>query len=621
MRGTPWDDPDVPPTERTVLVREALRALDKERFVFNLHDASFPSASDGDIGRGSPYSRAGRRLLDATRALGFDSILLGPQGLTSASNRSPYDGTFFSRSPLSIDLEALVETGLLRAETFEQLKPARSSGRARVKYGHAYAAMEHALDEAFATFRENPARFSSLAGAIDRFATSESHWLERDALFHALGRVHGTDDYSQWPTDDAHAFMQPRATDALRRAHAAAIERYAFAQYLVHAQHAAWKREAARDMVLYGDLQVGASLADRWGHPGVFLRDYVMGAPPSRTTMAGQPWGYGVLDPFALAPGDIADRFLRMRLAKVLGEYDGLRVDHPHGIVCPWVYRVDDPDPASAVRRGARLFESPDLVDHPALARYARVSPAQIDHSRTRWDDHWVSALTGNQVNAYAAQIDCVLDEATRRGRAHRDLLFEVLSTCPAPLDAVLSRHQAGRFRVTQKANLADPRDVYRSENAAPNDWMMVGTHDTEPLALVVRRWVTNAEIDARAAYLAERLAPSDEARPQLRSRIAADPRMCAQAMLADLFASPARHVMVFFADLFGLDEVFNVPGEVNATNWTLRVPPDWERALADDNEDSRVLDIPHALALALRARGGQHEALATRLDAHARRR
>ena len=74
-------------------------------------------------------------------------------------------------------------------------------------------------------------------------------------------------------------------------------------------------------------------------------------------------------------------------------------------------------------------------------------------------------------------------------------------------------------------------------------------------------------------------------------------------AQLADLFACPARNVMVFFPDLLGLGETYNVPGTVGPTNWSLRVPP----AYADDYRarlrDNRALNLPLALAMALRAR------------------
>src|SRR5207245_9993407 len=97
--------------------------------------------------------------------------------------------------------------------------------------------------------------------------------------------------------------------------------------------------------------------------------------------------------------------------------------------------------------------------------------------------------------------------------RAVDDLLCEVLSTQPYPVERVLARHGLGRFRVTQKVVLEDPADVYRSENAAPADWIMAGTHDTEPIWRVAERWVAGGSAPPHAAYLAQRLVAGERAR------------------------------------------------------------------------------------------------------------
>src|SRR6185503_2670501 len=136
----------------------------------------------------------------------------------------------------------------------------------------------------------------------------------------------------------------------------------------------------ARGMVVIGDLPAGISHRDRWTLPrlfgALFLPGWSMGAPPSRTNPDGQPWDFPVLDPRELGDGGAARGFLATRVDGVLADHDGLRVDHPHGWVCPWVYQED-------VRAGARLFESPDV---PALAPYARVRVDQLDPTRPRHD-------------------------------------------------------------------------------------------------------------------------------------------------------------------------------------------------------------------------------------------
>jgi hypothetical protein len=77
---------------------------------------------------------------------------------------------------------------------------------------------------------------------------------------------------------------------------------------------------------------------------------------------------------------------------------------------------------------------------------------------------------------------------------------------------------------------------------------------------------------------------------------------------------------MVFFADAFGLREWYNRPGTVDAQNWTLRLPPDHVARYAERLGRDEALNLPAALALALRARGGGADAqdLARRLDAAA---
>jgi hypothetical protein len=96
---------------------------------------------------------------------------------------------------------------------------------------------------------------------------------------------------------------------------------------------------------------------------------------------------------------------------------------------------------------------------------------------------------------------------------------------------------------------------------------------------------------------------------------LAEDRGLLVHAQFADLFASPARNVMVFFPDLFGLREPYNVPGTVGPKNWSLRVPP----AYADDYgkrfRTGEALDLPRALGMALRARGVEDGDLLRSLD------
>ncbi len=622
--------------ERGELIAEALRALSVRNLVLAIHDSSFPSEAWEDTGRGTPYSEGGRRFLRFARDLGFNGVQLGPQGETSADNPSPYDGTAFARSSLSISLARLVELGLLAPEALDSIVAARPAGPStRAQYGHAWSAVRPALAGAYSLFRaaarggSPPAAVRDLSERLRAFRIRHAAWLTRDALWEPLCAAHGAGHFDLWtgPPEIDRRLWAPAPGEepacAARRAELArdlegAIEEHAFLQLLAHEQHEGLQGlAAALGLALYGDLQIGLSPRDEWSYRSLFLRGYRMGAPPSRTNPEGQAWGYPVLDPDQYA-GPALD-FVRARVGKMLDELGGVRIDHPHGLVCPWVYRAGAPEPLLAVQRGARLFSSPDLPDHPALARYAIVSPAQVDLAVPRYADDRVTDVTPEQVDRYAVVIDAIVDRLRARGRAVSDLVCEVLSTAPRPLRAVLARHGLGRFRVTQKADPDDPGDVYRSENAAPEDWIMIGTHDTPPVWRLLDQWAASGEIAKRAAYLASRLAPSPAEEGAMARALAMDPGLLAQAMLADLLASRAGSVSVFFADLLGLREIYNTPGVAREENWMLRVPPDYATTYPERAMRNAALHLPRAIAMALRARRGatsaERSALAARLD------
>ncbi len=502
------------------------------------------------------------------------------------------------------------------------VEQAPTGSEARVPYRHVYRTHRAALGIAFDAFisrREEPSTATArLSEHFEAFKRANAGWLERDALYEAVRREHPygwqgatADDLDGrlWQPTPSEARACERRHTQLRARYARWIEFYRFTQFVAHAQHGHLREHVrALGLGLHGDLQIGLSDRDVWSHRSLFLPGYCVGAPPSRTNPEGQPWGYPVLNPDRYwedgQPGS-ALRFLRERMEKMFSEYDGIRLDHPHGLVCPWVYRADAPDPMHAVQLGARLFSSPDLSDHPDLARFAIAGRSQLnaDPDAPRYADDWVTHLTPEQVERYSVLLDTLVDSARRQGRAPSELACEVLSTQPYPLARVLARYGLGRFRVTQKADLENPNDVYRSDNAAPEDWIMLGSHDTKPIWLLVEEWERAGRLSDRARYLAERLEPDANRRPAFAARLAHDPGLLAQAEFADILASRARYVMIFFTDLFGLRETYNQPGTVSAKNWSLRLPRDYARAYETRRSRNRALNLPLALAMALRAK------------------
>ena len=405
-----------------------------------------------------------------------------------------------------------------------------------------------------------------LSADLDEFARANSGWLARDGLYEALEHAHGGRHWREWADPERHAFDPPPGEEAaaarllreLLAEHIDTVDSWAFAQFVLHRQHRELQQRArSLGLKLFGDLQVGLSPRDEWAAQPFLLRGYRMGAPPSRTNPEGQPWNHAILDPHQyVVPG--ADggpepggalRFLHARMEKIFTELDGVRIDHPHGFVCPWVYRADEPDPTLAGQSGARLFSSPDLPDHPELAPYAIARPEQLDLDGPRYADSWVRDLDDEQVDRYGVLLDAIVAAARAYGHATADIACEILSTQPYPLGRVMARHGLGRFRGTQKADLDRPDDGYRGENARPEDWIMVGNHDTRPIWVVARDWIESGASRQQAQYLASRLlAPDERERDVWVEKTAAELQKTEQpseARIEELDAEPAAEPVV----------------------------------------------------------------------------
>jgi 4-alpha-glucanotransferase len=616
------------------LIEAARARLGIEHLVLTVHDASFPSRDSEDIGRGSPYSHGAADLLEFAADLGFNGLQLGPQGKTNDHDPSPYNGSLFARSHQSLDVAALRSDpstgGLVAENVLEQMVEQRPPGaRELAAHGHVFRVLSRFADEAYRTFRRDAKWFPELSESFQEFCHHERGWLESDGVYEALSEMHGSDYFPHWDPSGRYTELDRRlyrpgagkqhaARDrlaTLRHTASSVLDRNAFTQFLLERQHRTLRDTAERvGMRLWADMHIGCSARDLWRWGDVFLKGYSCGAPPSRTNPDGQAWGFPVLDPaqiFVQRPGRAprhgpAAQWLRARVSHLLDDFDGLRIDHPHGLVCPWVYRSDHPDPARAVREGARLRSSPSSAAHRELGRFAIAQTSDLAPGSEQplpYADAWVRTLSEAQVGRYAALMEIIVAQMKEHHREPHDLATEVLSTCPYPLARVLERYGLGRFRVVQKANPDDLRDPYRSQTASERDWIMLGTHDTPPIWRVAADFRDPALVQGWSRYLALRLAPDDAERPALEARLASDRDALVHALFADLFVGPARHVSLFFPDLFGMRDVYNKPGTTGEANWRLRVPADFATRYEARRAAGQALDLPAALGTALRAR------------------
>ena len=377
----------------TRLIDAALQLLGVQKFALAIHDSSFPSTPEEDIGQGSPYSRGGLDFLRFIRSLGFNAVQLGPQGKTSRGDPSPYTSGIFSKSILSLAALTLAGDvrlkGLVSAGDLDGLLTRASERRRQLRadrrdYATAWEVANGLLEIAHSRFRRLRRTTAELTVAFDAFVAAQKSarvgWFERDCVYEALSLAWQIDDWRLWGRHDDRALPVdqrlycPQASEAtsckrrierILREHESAVERFALGQFLLHVQHERMREEArGLGLRVYGDMHIGCLQQDWWAWQSLFLSNYLLGAPPSRTNPKGQPWGYPLLHPHQIRTvgprgeivGGPALEFVRARAEKLFAEFDGIRIDHPQGLVCPWCYRADDPDPFHAVGSGARLL-------------------------------------------------------------------------------------------------------------------------------------------------------------------------------------------------------------------------------------------------------------------------
>gem|GEM_PF-4802579 len=259
-------------------VREALALLGVKRLAIGIANTSFPSLAEEEIGCGSPYSNGGRAFVRFIHELGFDTLVLAPQGQTRPTQTSPYLASCFSRSLLSLAALPLCSprVGLLSPQHLQRLvagAPVSHGGAARnrVDFPYGWNGVHGFLEGAFGALEQNTDAFrASFRAFVDSQLTAGS-WLQRDAIFYALTQTHGTEDWGKWPPQDQNLFSKPtdKPESQLRRVQSMVasckrlVEAYCFGQFLLHQQHEALHAETkALGLDLFAETNAGNKSSD-----------------------------------------------------------------------------------------------------------------------------------------------------------------------------------------------------------------------------------------------------------------------------------------------------------------------------------------------------------------------
>ena len=572
--------------------------------------------------------------------LGFDTVQVDPEGKTKLADPSPYTGTVFSANPLYIDLKDLVENpewcGLLGADRLMEVEAGNPEPDGdRVAYQYIFTAQEKVLQEVYAAYQakcrmlgdlpEREARcLKDLQTRFEAFIQANQSWLEPDSLYEALSVAYGNDYWPNWhgPRAELDKNLYNAQNDEQREAAKARIAElkeqfadiigaYAFSQFILSRQKQAFKAFSKEEgFAVMADRQVGFSDRDVWAYQRLFLPGWSMGCPPDYFSDNGQAWGFPVLDPKQLfnEDGSLGEGgLLLLRLFEKIFEENpgGVRIDHIIGLIDPWVY----PAGMAHTKDGGRLYSSPHRED---LAPYALVGTDAINPGSKPDEEHWLKdeAMTEAVVDRYARVVEkIVLAAARNKGISLENVICEDLGTLTTPVQHVLKRLNLSGIRVTQFSDPGNPNDIFHGNNVAAHYWITPGSHDNEPLLRWAKKLVKAGKeegsdaVRQHAHWLTEELIKDPAQKDAFREKLSNDALALLEAKLAELFASPAGQVQLFFADLFGLEEVYNRPGTSGASNWRLRIPKDFVAAYFKGLRKGRALNLPAVMKLALEAR------------------
>ncbi len=601
------------------IIQEALKALGKKHLALIIHQSSFPSCVGEDSGFGNANSCAGRRVIDFASGV-FNVIQLGPSGKTKACDSSPYTGTIFSNNPLFIDLKQLTqkEWGKILSEaTFKEVvdnNENKDSGK--TSYSYIFKAQQNALKEAFENFKK--LKLKKFKEKFEIYKRENSSWLDKDALYEALSLENQNDYWPMWTNKMDKNLLNPKSIEEkmefgnrineIEAKYADEIDFYAFCQFVVNCQIEQTKEYALSNKIkMIADRQVAFSDRDCWAYQSLFLDGWFLGCPPDFFSADGQAWGFPVINPekLYLKDGSLAEGGLLLKalFKKMFKENPGgVRIDHIVGLIDPWVYKIGRKPKAN--EGAGRLYSSPE---HKDLGKYAIVTLDDLNHDIGSDKEGRVIKLSEKQIKEYGKLIETIVIAAAKEEGLDKDaIVCEDLGTLTNPVAAVMKKYDLQGMNLTQFVVPEMPEHPYRCKNIVKRCWAMVGTHDNVP----IRAWAKNV-INSELGYhhaknLVEDLFAEAENKDDIIVKLNSDAGFMAQTKIVELFASQAENIQIFFADYFGINDIYNRPGTSGDENWSLRLPNNFEEVFCDNIKSKTAINLPLILELAIEARGSE---------------
>ena len=280
------------------------------------------------------FGQAAYDYADFLAAAGQKYWQLLPLGPTSYGD-SPYQSfSSFAGNPYFIDLDMLIEDGLLKKSEVEAEN--WGTNPRYVDYGQIYTSRFKVLAIAKARGWERDAE------EVAKFVEENSRWLSNYTLYMAVKRHFGMKSWLEWEDDDIR-LHRPEAVEKYTGLCREDVELFTYIQFLFFKQWKALKTYINNlGIRIIGDMPIYVALdsADVWAEPDKFQLDTdnlpveVSGVPPDYFTEDGQLWGNPLYN-YDRMKEDGYEWWIR-RIGGAEKLYDVIRIDHFRGFASYW---------------------------------------------------------------------------------------------------------------------------------------------------------------------------------------------------------------------------------------------------------------------------------------------
>ena len=261
-----------------------------------------------------------------------------PVGPTSFGD-SPYQSfSTFAGNPYFIDLDILIEEGLLKKDEVESITWYTTEEYVEYEtlWNHRYELLWKAFQK---SSHENVTSYQV-------FQEEQKEWLDDYALFMACKGHFDNREWLAWDED-----IKMRTQEGIEKYRSLLKEEIAFWKFIQFKFYEQWNALKVyankREIKIIGDIPIYVALdsVDVWTNPDQFQLDEnlqpinVAGCPPDAFSDDGQKWGNPLYDWKVMEEQDFA--WWKKRMAAAASLYDVIRIDHFIGFVNYYVIPAD----------------------------------------------------------------------------------------------------------------------------------------------------------------------------------------------------------------------------------------------------------------------------------------